>query len=66
MRSRRPLPLLAVRFAPELDDHNAAPAGRRFTFPVYVQRNGSAKPGRVDTPMVEVSYDDGTTWTAAR
>ena len=59
------LPLLAVRFAPELDSSNAAPAGR-FRFPVYVQRNGSAKPGRVHTPTVEVSYDDGTTWTAVR
>ncbi len=61
-----PLSLLAVRFAPKLDDHNAAPAGRKFSFPVYVQRNGSASPGRVETPRVEVSYDDGTTWTAAR
>jgi len=61
-----PLPLLAVRFAPDLDDHNAARAGRKFSFPVYVQRNGSASPGRVETPRVEASYDDGKTWVAAR
>jgi subtilisin family serine protease len=56
------LPLLALRFAPNLDSHNAAPAGKRFTIPMYVQRNGSAEPGEVTIPKVEVSYDDGTTW----
>jgi subtilisin family serine protease len=58
------LPLLALRFAPDLDRYNAAPAGERFTIPVYVQRNG---PGDADvaTLSVEVSYDDGTTWRAA-
>ncbi|MGH3759689.1 hypothetical protein [Actinophytocola sp.] len=59
------LPLLAVRFAPALDDANTAPAGR-FQFPVYVQRNGSATPGRIQKPTVEVSYDDGTTWAPVR
>ncbi|GAB1508808.1 S8 family serine peptidase [Actinophytocola sp. KF-1] len=59
------LPLLAVRFAPELDDHNAAPAGKRFTIPVYVQRNGSARAG-TGTPVIEVSYDDGKTWRQAK
>jgi subtilisin family serine protease len=58
------IPLLAVRFAPNLDDHNEAPAGKRFTFPVVVERNGGAV-GRVDTPAVEVSYDDGATWQRA-
>lgn len=58
-----PLPLLAVRFAPKLDVHNAAPAGRKFRFPVYVQRGGSATPIALSgAPKVEVSYDDGTTW----
>ncbi len=55
------LPLLAVRFAPELDDHNTAPAGKKFTIPVYVQRNGSDRPN-TGTPVIEVSYDDGKTW----
>ena len=58
------MPLLAVRFAPDLDDHNAAPAGKRFTFPVSVERNRAAL-GTVNTPAVEVSYDDGTTWQPA-
>jgi hypothetical protein len=60
------LPLLAVRFAPNLDDHNAAPAGKRFTIPVYVQRNGSDTVGKVGTPSVEASYDDGKTWAPAK
>ena len=59
------LPLLAVRYAPNLDHHNAAPAGQRFTFPVYVQRNGSADLTGVNPPAIEVSYDDGTTWRPA-
>ena len=59
------LPMLAVRFAPDLDDHNAAPAGRRFTIPMYAERNGSDEVGQVSTPTVEVSYDDGKTWRPA-
>ncbi|GAB1508809.1 S8 family serine peptidase [Actinophytocola sp. KF-1] len=58
------LPLLAVRFAPDLDRYNAAPAGKRFTIPVYVQRNGAGAAG-AGTPVVEVSYDDGATWRTA-
>jgi subtilisin family serine protease len=59
------LPLLAVRFRPDLDDHNAAPAGKRFSFPVVVERNGGPV-GRVSTPAVDVSYDDGKTWRSAK
>jgi hypothetical protein len=59
------LPLLAVRFAPNLDDHNATKAGRKFRFPVYVQRN-DAETGKVNTPKVEVSYDDGKSWQQVR
>jgi len=59
------LPLLAVRYAPKLDDQNETQAGRKFRFPVYVQRNG-AEVGQVDTPKVEVSYDDGRTWQQVR
>jgi hypothetical protein len=60
------LSMLALRFAPNLDGHNAAPAGKRFTIPMYVQRNGTSEVGRVNTPAVEVSYDDGTTWLPAK
>jgi subtilisin family serine protease len=60
-----PVPGLTVRFAPNLDDHNAAPKGK-FRFPVYVQRNGSDQVGQVNRPTVEISYDDGTTWQRVR
>ncbi|MEU5693117.1 S8 family serine peptidase [Actinosynnema sp. NPDC020468] len=58
-----PLPLLAVRFAPVLDEHNRAAAGRAFTFPVYVQRNGTEAVTGVRT-SVWASYDEGRTWKA--
>ncbi|OLF19102.1 S8 family peptidase [Actinophytocola xanthii] len=61
-----PIPALAMRFSPNLDDHNAAKAGKRFRFPVHVQRNGAEQPGEVDTPRLEVSYDDGKTWRPSR
>ncbi|NGY65908.1 S8 family serine peptidase [Lentzea sp. NEAU-D13] len=69
-RSQQPhqqveLPLLAARFTPELDDRNAAPAGKPFRIPMSVQRNGSTTPGSVSKPAVEVSYDDGGTWSPA-
>ena len=62
---RQALPLIAVRFAPKLDDQNRAPAGRLFTVPVYVQRNGTSADS-VRTPAVQVSYDDGKSWRAVR
>jgi subtilisin family serine protease len=61
----QPLPLLAIRFAPRLDNWNRAPAGQAFTFPVYVQRNGAATAPRVRTLSVQASYDDGHTWQPA-
>ncbi|HEX6352509.1 S8 family serine peptidase [Actinophytocola sp.] len=64
--TKTPIPVLAVRFAPNLDNHNAAPAGKKFRFPVYVQRNGVQQVGQVNTPAVEISYDDGATWQKVR
>jgi hypothetical protein len=54
-----PIPVMAVRFAPDLDDHNAAEAGERFQFPLDMQLNGG---GIGPMPAVEISYDDGATW----
>lgn len=70
-RSQRPLetvelPLLGVRFTPDLDNRNAAPAGKSFRIPVSVQRNGSTTPGTVSKPTVEISYDDGGTWSPVK
>ncbi|MFB9909593.1 S8 family peptidase [Allokutzneria oryzae] len=57
------LPLLGVRFAPNVDSHNRARPGA-FSIPVSVHRNGA---GRVDASLaVEVSFDDGRTWEAAK
>jgi subtilisin family serine protease len=60
-----PLPLIVVRFAPWLDDHNRAPAGKPFVIPVYAQRNGVSSTEGIRTPSIEVSYDDGATWRPA-
>ncbi|MGN9907466.1 S8 family serine peptidase [Phytohabitans sp. LJ34] len=59
------LPVMVVRFAPHLDDHNAAKAGKRSTYPVFVQQGAGATYGNLTTLTVEVSYDDGVTWKAA-
>ncbi len=61
-----PLPLSAVRFLPTLDLDNTAPAGRAFTVPFEVQRQPGSQAGRVRTLTIEVSYDDGQTWSTAR
>ncbi|RSM72538.1 peptidase S8 [Actinoplanes sp. ATCC 53533] len=59
------LPLWAVRFAPRLDEDNTAPAGRAFTIPVVATPAPSAGTGRLRELTVDVSYDDGATWTRA-
>jgi hypothetical protein len=56
------VPVLAVRFAPSLDDQNRGVAGRALTIPVSVERNGSSSTADVRKPQVQVSYDEGTTW----
>jgi subtilisin family serine protease len=56
------LPLTAVRYTPELDIDNRAPAGRLFAIPVSLDRQVGAAPGRTRTLTVEASFDDGKTW----
>ncbi|MEU5939679.1 S8 family serine peptidase [Micromonospora sp. NPDC047548] len=60
------LPLWTVRYAPELDARQAAPAGRAFKVPVIVAAQPGAQVGQVNALTVEVSYDDGATWTKAK
>jgi subtilisin family serine protease len=62
----RRLPISVVRFAPDLSQHNTAPAGRAFTIPVSVQRQPDSAAAACVALTVDVSYDDGRTWTAAR
>ncbi|MFK4083674.1 S8 family serine peptidase [Kribbella sp. NPDC020789] len=57
-----PLPLMLIRFAPELDDRNQAPGGW-FAVPVNVQRRNRET---LTSLAVEVSYDDGATWKPAK
>ncbi|SCG79883.1 Serine protease, subtilisin family [Micromonospora echinaurantiaca] len=56
------LPMTAIRFTPELDIDNRAPAGRLFAIPVSLDRQVGAAPGRTRTLSVEASFDDGKTW----
>jgi hypothetical protein len=59
----KPLPLLTVRFSPEVDLRNTAPGNEEFAIPVEVERQaGSAA---VASLAVEVSYDDGASWQPA-
>ncbi|RZQ63919.1 S8 family peptidase [Amycolatopsis suaedae] len=61
----RAVPLCAIRFAPELDDANSAPAGRPLRIPISLGcgDGGAARP---DTLTVDVSYDEGRSWQPAR
>ncbi|SDG68699.1 Serine protease, subtilisin family [Lentzea fradiae] len=59
----RPVPLLAVRFSPRLDEHNRA--GRELTVPVTVERSGTGIVTDIEAPAVQVSYDEGATWEPA-
>ncbi|MEV4551077.1 S8 family serine peptidase [Nonomuraea wenchangensis] len=60
------LPLSVVRFTPDLDARNSAPAGRRFMVPFTVQRLAGSAAGPAREVVVEVSYDDGATWSRAK
>jgi hypothetical protein len=60
------VPLLAVRFTPELDEQGRAPIGTHFRLPLHVDQFDREAPPEVSTPSVEASYDDGATWAAAR
>ncbi|MEU4768896.1 S8 family serine peptidase [Actinosynnema sp. NPDC023794] len=60
-----PLPLTVVRFTPALDANGVAPAGRVLRVPLVVEQQRGAANGRVDRVAVEVSFDDGKSWTSA-
>ncbi|MEU7748092.1 hypothetical protein [Nonomuraea sp. NPDC049158] len=59
----KPLPLLAVRYAPAgLDAFSRARPGTVTRVPVRVERNPGAPQARVTSFRLEVSSDDGATW----
>ncbi|MCS7482752.1 S8 family serine peptidase [Umezawaea endophytica] len=60
-----PLPMSIIRFRPDLDRRNTAPANRTFPVPLVVQQNPGADNGRVNRITVDVSFDDGKTWRHA-
>jgi subtilisin family serine protease len=60
------IPLLVVRFTPELDERGRAPSGTRFCLPLAVDQFDREAAPAVSTPSVEASYDDGASWVAAR
>jgi subtilisin family serine protease len=57
------LPLLAVRFHPHLDDAGSTPANRTLRVPVTVEAQFGSSTTATRTLSVDVSYDDGGTWT---
>ena len=58
-----PLPLLVVRASGDVDPQGTAGAGGPFRLDLLVQRQPGAPPSRVTALGVQVSYDDGATWT---
>lgn len=63
-RGESRLPLLVVRFAPEVDLSNRATGGA-LRVPFVVQRVEGAPRWPLSGVTAEVSYDDGVTWAAA-
>jgi hypothetical protein len=59
------IPFMAIRFAPDVDRVDSAPAGRPFTIPISVDKLAGPAYGDVRTVRVDVSYDDGKTWRPA-
>jgi hypothetical protein len=62
-RSIVALPVSAVRFDPELDNQGNARAGRVAIIPVSVQAQLGATGTANRSLSVQISYDDGKTWT---
>lgn len=59
-----PLPVTVLRLQPPTDPYGVAPADAEFTIPFTVQQQGPRRHRGLDTVKVEVSYDDGATWTS--
>ncbi len=60
-----PLPILAVRFTPDLDDFNRAPSDRPFLIPITVTRHTGAPAASLRDLTVDASYDGGKSWSPA-
>ncbi len=51
--ARAGLPAAAIRYAPELGDRNAAPAGRPFVIPIEVSRQSMVPAAEIDSLGIE-------------
>jgi subtilisin family serine protease len=60
-----PLPLLSVRFAPEVDGLNRAPSDRLFLIPITLSRQPGAPAASLRRLSVDASYDGGQSWKPA-
>ncbi|MCA2220874.1 S8 family serine peptidase [Nonomuraea aurantiaca] len=61
-----PLPVSVVRSSPALDTRNTAPSGETYRVPVRVERQQGSTADEVRALTVEVSFDDGATWSQAQ
>ncbi|WP_238598077.1 S8 family serine peptidase [Saccharothrix sp. ALI-22-I] len=59
----RKLPISVVRFTPKLDANGGTPAGRVLRIPLTVAQQQGADNGRVRKVEIDVSFDDGKTWS---
>jgi hypothetical protein len=62
--AKRPLPLMAVRYSPALDDRNRAPSEGPFPIPITVERPIGETSATTSSLAIEASFDDGQTWSA--
>src|SRR6185312_3297205 len=58
------LPLSYIRFRPELNQNSAAKQGVAIKLPIRVEPQDASVP-KAESLTVDVSYDDGETWTEA-
>jgi hypothetical protein len=60
------LPLLSVRYSPDLDERNHARPGKHYMVPLELSRQPGAGSAVIERPAVQISYDDGKTWHRSR
>lgn len=60
------LPLWTLRFKPNLDRNNTAPANENFAVPVEAVAPTGAATGHLTNLTIEASFDDGQNWTDIR
>ena len=59
------LPLSLIHFKPALSQLNAAPGNQVLAVPVQIEAQTDSDARPIESLLVEVSFDDGATWTPA-